>query len=376
MARSASRQASSHAGSSGPRDVDLVHLAGHGERALGPPAAVAGRDDLDVVAGEQARDRARQRGVAVDHDPLDLLPQLTGQQQPVGADHVVAGATPAGRLGEERPARLLGEDAGGRAGVVPGDDDRAGPGLEDQSLHGRGGRGRPRRRVLGGGLPAPVVGQQRLVELHVEVHRPVALVAADEREDRVEIGARRRRASAAKEPKIPTWSVVWLAPVPRRRAGPVGGHDHQRHTGVRGLDHGGQEVGHGRARGARHRRGAVADLREAEGEEAGGPLVDARVQAQAPAGGGVVEREGERRVAGAGRDAPPHAPRRRGARSPRCRASSVEGLVTLADPALPTPAGRASGPPGPREPRAAPAPRRPPRAGPPAACRRPAASAR
>ena len=297
MARSASRQASSHAGSSGPRDVDLVHLAGHGERALGPPAAVAGRDDLDVVAGEQARDRARQRGVAVDHDPLDLLPQLSGQQQPVGADHAVAGATPAGRLGEERPARLLGEDAGGRAGVVPGDDDRAGPGLEDQSLHGSGWRDRPRRRVLGGGLPAPVVGQQRLVELHVEVHRPVAPVAADEREDRVEIGGGdvERRGEGAEDPDLVGGLVGAGAPQAR---GPVGGHDHHRHTGVRGLDHGGQEVGHGRARGARHRRGAVADLREAEGEEAGGPLVDARVQAQAP--GGRRRRRARRRAARCG----------------------------------------------------------------------------
>ena len=219
MARSASRQASSHAGSSGPVTSTWSTSRRDGERALRPPAAVAGRDDLDVVAGEQARDRARQRGVAVDHHPLDLPPELTGQQQPVGADHAVAGATPAGRLGEERPARLLGEDAGGRTGVVPGDDDRA-------RAPARG-RVAPRERQ---GWPPTVAAPRRRppsppssgssgsssCTLRCTGRLPPWL------RTKARVASRSAAATSsvgAKEPKIPTWSVVWLAPEPRRRAG-------------------------------------------------------------------------------------------------------------------------------------------------------------
>ena len=52
--------------------------------------------------------------MAEDHHPLDLLGQLGGQQQPVGPQRR-AGARPAGRLGQQRPAGLGGEGAGARA---------------------------------------------------------------------------------------------------------------------------------------------------------------------------------------------------------------------------------------------------------------------
>ena len=44
-------------------------------------------------------------------------------------------------------------------------------------------------------------------------------------------------------PKMPTWSVVWLASVPREPGGTVGGDGDEGDAGVRGLEHGGVQVG-------------------------------------------------------------------------------------------------------------------------------------
>ena len=78
--------------------------------------------------------------------------------------------------------------------------------------------------------------------------------------------------------------------------GPVGGHGQQPDAGVRGLEHRRVQVGDRRARGADD-GGPAADLREAEGEEAGRALVDAGVQPDQPGGRGVERRERQRGVA-------------------------------------------------------------------------------
>ena len=56
----------------------------------------------------------------------------------------------------------------------------------------------------------PIVGHERVGELHVEVERPVIGEAGS---------LVREVVRANKRPEIPTWSVVWLALVPRSRAG-------------------------------------------------------------------------------------------------------------------------------------------------------------
>ena len=100
---------------------------------------------------------------------------------------------------------------------------------------------------------------------------------------------------------MPTWSVVWLASVPRSRSG------RSAVTATRGTP----------ACAASSRAGwrlatavpdvqmtaaARADLGQPEGEEAGRALVEARVQPDQPGLGGVVRRERQRRVARARRE--------------------------------------------------------------------------
>ena len=166
---------------------------------------------------EQTRHRPGQGRVAEHDDPLDPVAELAGQEQAVGADDVVPGAAAARRLGEQRPAGRLGELAGRRTGVVAGDHHGAGAEVEHPC---RGQRAAPPAPPTSGTSPPSHVSsrQERVVELDVEVHGASAVVPAEEGEQLVQVGAE-TSSVGAKGPKRPTWSVVWLAPVPRSRAG-------------------------------------------------------------------------------------------------------------------------------------------------------------
>jgi hypothetical protein len=78
---------------------------------------------------------------------------------------------------------------------------------------------------------------------------------------------------------------------------PVRGEREQGHTGVARLQHRGVQVRHRRARRRRDRDGASRAQGETESEEPGRALVDADVQPQPAVDVGLVQREGERRVA-------------------------------------------------------------------------------
>ena len=80
----------------------------------------------------------------------------------------------------------------------------------------------------------------------------------------------------------------------------VRGEDEQRHAGVRRLEHGRVQVRHGRARRRHDGHRPARPQREAQREEAGGPLVDPHVQPQPTGGVRGVQRERERGAAGAG----------------------------------------------------------------------------
>ena len=81
---------------------------------------------------------------------------------------------------------------------------------------------------------------------------------------------------------------------------PVGREQQQRHTCLPRLDHGGQQLGGGRARGAGDGHRQPRRLRQAEGEEARAALIDVGEAAQAELAG---ERQHERGVARARRGA-------------------------------------------------------------------------
>ncbi len=150
----------------------------------------------------------------------------------------------------------------------------------------------PRQRPPPGGgreVGPGVLGDQRLVELDVEVHR----AGEPGHHDRTGGDVEGRR-EVPEEADLVGGLVGAGAPHPGRSVG--GDHD-EPDPGVGGLHHGGQEVGGGRPGGAHH-RGPGTHLGEAEREEPGGALVDAGVQPEATRGAGcVVDRERQRRVA-------------------------------------------------------------------------------
>ncbi len=81
---------------------------------------------------------------------------------------------------------------------------------------------------------------------------------------------------------------------------PVRGEDDERQAGVVGLEHRRVQVGHRGAAGRHDGDRLPRAPGQAEGEEAGGPLVDPGVQGERAVGGRRVHGEGERRRAGAG----------------------------------------------------------------------------
>ena len=244
---------------------------------VGPAGRAADGDDLEVVAGQQPGHRPRQRRVPEDHDLLDPAGELVvAEQQPVGADHVVAGARAAGGLGEQRPAGPLGEHPRGRPRVVAGHHHRARAGAERRRLgHGwspgthpavaleaaveraaptrRRRRGRAAPRTAGSGAPARAVRRATraaaAARAAIAARRPPA--ASRPRRCR---GAPRQVGvvpdGAAEDPRLVGGLVGAGAAEPGR---PVGGDDQQRQAGVRGLEDGRVQVGHRGAAGGDHR---------------------------------------------------------------------------------------------------------------------------
>ena len=272
-----------------------------------PGAARSATTSTSVRASSRVTGR-RQRGVAADHDPLDPAGEvLVAEQQPVGADRVGAGARAAGRLGEQRPAGPLGEHPRRRTGVVTGDHDRAQrpaverrraaaggpaparPGLavgpavaaasdQPSATSGVSGSSSWRLRCTGPAAPpsprAAASGQARRPAT-ARRHLLRLLVTR-----RAGSPGARRRSRGPRRRRCRTWSVVWLAPVPRSGAGRSAVTHHERQPGVRRP----------RApRGAGSRppcrswsppAPAAGEVRgQAEREEAGRPLVDPGVQA-------------------------------------------------------------------------------------------------
>jgi hypothetical protein len=102
-------------------------------------------------------------------------------------------------------------------------------------------------------------------------------------------------ASRCARPYLPyssTWSIVWFAPVPRRRGGRSGGQQDQRHAGLRGLDDGGEELGRCGAARARDGDRFAQRLRQPQREERARSLVEVHVRGHARM---PVERQRQRR---------------------------------------------------------------------------------
>ena len=216
---------------------------------------------------DEGRDRPRQGRVTDDDDALDGSRRSVVEQQPVGAQGLAPDPGPRRRLGDERPVGGLGEQPGGRPGVVTGHDDGAraerqhlravatdahrGPATASYRAsrrrnsaaaelsgfgpdgctvrRGRSGwrEGPPRRscRVEARGAATRcrgrVGGEEVAVELEVELGRAGREQAC---ESAAQLGFAEDRSGGrswqgANVPKIPAWVVVWLAPVPRSRSG-------------------------------------------------------------------------------------------------------------------------------------------------------------
>ncbi len=276
--------------------------------------------------GQQPGDRAGQRGVAEHDDPLDAATEVGVQQESVAAERVGAVAGAAAGFGEQRPAGLLGEDPGRRAGVVAGHHDGARADRRARSASSGCARACGRACGRASGVQRSV-GHQRVVELDVEVHR------AARPSDQHRVDVRRRRAVRTSRPKMPTWSVVWLAPVPRSRAGRSAVTTMQRQR-RRGPPRAPRGAGWRRpCRTCRSTAARRADLGEAEREEPGGALVDAGVQPHQPGRGGVVRRQGQRGVARPGATTTSLTPLSTSAAA-TTRASRVDAF-TRRDPSVP-----------------------------------------
>ena len=236
-----------------------------------------------------------------------------------------------GSASSGQPA-VLGQHPRRRPRVVTGDHDRARARRQRDraprwSARWCGTSGTSARCV---GLVAIGFGDQRLVELAVEVDRAVR--GPGRRRGR-RVGRRRcRSAKLAASPKSRTWSVVWLAPVPRSRAG------RSAVSATRGTPAwaASSTAGCRFAAAVRDVVTTAAGRREPlampEREEAGGALVDPGVQRDPVVGARARRRAG--RCATRGRARRRSARARRAGRPARSRGqASVGGVVTSDDPA-------------------------------------------
>ena len=193
------------------------------------PVAPATRPDPARPAPRRPRARAAGSPDATasgdrDHDPLDLAPQVGAR---AAAGRCAAPARPsvprstARRAAASPPARPAG--APGGPASSPATTTVRGPRAGGFEARPRAASHLNHRRI--GWLRCEersdeprnqrLLRHQRLVEPHVDVERARRVPL-----HRIEVGgAARRRRSPTSGPKMPTWSVVWLAPVPRSRAG-------------------------------------------------------------------------------------------------------------------------------------------------------------
>ena len=287
--------------------------AGHGVDDPGDAAGVGGdparrahRDHVDRGVADQSGDGPREGRVPDDDDPLDPVAQRGREQQAVGPDRVRPDPGARRRLGEQRPPAGLGEQAGGGSGVVPGHDD--GARSAGQHLAGRlrdhrdgggyRGRGGGRRALPPG---ADALGEQRVVELEVELGRAGARAGRGDGGIEHVTGARRVEVVARGEGREEVGLERGLVgPGAAQPGGPVGADDDEAPPGVVRLHHRREEVADGRARGGDDGDGPPRAGRETEREEAGAALVDAHVQPQVARGVGGMRTEGERGRPGSG----------------------------------------------------------------------------
>jgi hypothetical protein len=322
-----------------------VHRVGGAVEIDRLPRASDG-DDLDVLPREQTHHLAAQ-GRVTEHDrALDPPAELgLAQQSAVGVDHGASEARPADDLGDERETAPVGQLLRGGAGIRSRDDDRSRSRLQHVRRLGLGrevgdadspaalvmrargvalvGCGVVRGCGTRGAVDEPLRGGpgEGLAQRDVEVHRSRGPGALPQRrgqrrrsgliEDgglaapgirihvlghgKVGLVARRR----AEEPGLAR-GLVRSDPAQLGRA--IGGEEDERHTRVMRLQHGGQEVGHGRpgrAYDGGRNTGLTPDAQRGEARDA---FVDADVQPHDPRPLQVGGDERERLRAGPGAD--------------------------------------------------------------------------
>ena len=190
----------------------------------------------DVRPGQQRRHRPGKRGASEHHGPLDGQRRVRAevlQQQPVRSHGVGPEAGVGRRLGQQRQAVGAGEGFGDRTGVVPGKDHgapfrkrRAAGGIEG---HGERFGADPEGPVAAlrraAAPPASGTSGSRKARLSwtgpggVSSKAPVAAASAV---STARCGFSPAGTSTAKRtcsPKRSSWTVVWLAPVPRSSSG-------------------------------------------------------------------------------------------------------------------------------------------------------------
>ena len=321
--RAASRAVPAAASTSRHRSVQPRGRAPPGRRAdrtdrsgdVGPRPAAGVREGEDghPRVGEQSLDRPvqgrapgddhlRRREIVGQHSVDEGAEQPRSRTQPGVPD-------PRRGFGDHRQTPL----AHLRRCAGAGDHERGRRGVQRQRgcLDPAARNRRPRRPVRASGRSRAGVRDQRLGEGQVDVHRPGRRPQrcgdgpAHGRAPRPVLALRvRRHGRRQGEPHRPAEDprlhdrLVRAGPDQLRR--PVRGEHQQRHPGVGGLQDGRVQVRDGGARGRRHRHRTPGPQREAQREEAGGPLVDPDVQPQATGGVGGVQREGQRGVARAG----------------------------------------------------------------------------
>ncbi len=211
-----------------------------------------------------------------------------------------AGARAAGRLGQQRPLRALGEHARGRAAVVAGHHHRARSQRDRGQRAGASPAPSSSGRASQLGRPA-VLRREGVVEADIQVHDRAA-GRARSAEPGVLLGTgtaeRPPWAPAARRSRPGRWSG-WR-PVPRSRAGRSAVTATMATPACVASSSAGCRLATAVPE-VQITGGARPDLGQPEREEAGRALVDPGVQPDQPGLGRVVRRERERRVPRPGR---------------------------------------------------------------------------
>ena len=247
----------SQAGSSGPATTSaggqLARRPGTAGRANTPAAGAA---HTSTSARPSSRVTGRDR-VGCPKTTTRSMRWRRGRRRAAGGSGAAAFSPvrqPRAGLGQQRPAGLLGQHPSRRPGVVPGDHDgaRPEPGRSRRTRAGQRGSGRVGPRRGRSGRETRRLRRRAAAGSSSCTLRwtgPVAATSSPEPTAPEVRSGPEVDGSATRAPKMPTWSVVWLAPVPRSRAGRSAVTHDQRHAGVRRLEHGRVQVRHGGARG-------------------------------------------------------------------------------------------------------------------------------